>query len=409
MMKKIDREVVVAFLAAVLSTLHVYSYYFYVSHFGGKKKSFREKNLFVFYSLTFFSSHIIITYELGDDKKDDNNNKYSYPTSMKLQLLKFKILQTTILFLSRGSNHMIATSHYTVDESLFVILPSDNEPYSLQTSKLIIHLPTNNSRNNNTNDLQKTDSLNGYLAIINGAVTNFRVLVSDEQCTLQRTSIFSKEEDCNYAINGGPYQSYIRGGCIGLVISDGKVIHDDREYQNLNENVGFGVTHDNEWILGAIQLRNNSTTTTKSRRMIEENGIYKKVKVNEFITGLSGWLIKDSKVIPTKIEDQAIYAPRTAIGVNSQGNLIIFQVDGCEKCAFENKYARGLSMYQMAAIMASPRINATYAINMDGGGSSTSVLNGNIINNPTCLDYVDWKCERPVGSAICIHNNLSKA
>jgi exopolysaccharide biosynthesis protein len=43
-----------------------------------------------------------------------------------------------------------------------------------------------------------------------------------------------------------------------------------------------------------------------------------------------------------------------------------------------------------------------YAINLDGGGSSSSFENDHLISVPTCLDYVDVKCERPIASAICI-------
>ena len=38
---------------------------------------------------------------------------------------------------------------------------------------------------------------------------------------------------------------------------------------------------------------------------------------------------------------------------------------------------------------------------MDGGGSSTSVMHGNVINRPTGLDN-DFEMERPVGSIVCL-------
>ncbi len=40
----------------------------------------------------------------------------------------------------------------------------------------------------------------------------------------------------------------------------------------------------------------------------------------------------------------------------------------------------GLSLYQLANVMADH--GATYTYNLDGGGSSTMVLNGKVINNP---------------------------
>ena len=41
----------------------------------------------------------------------------------------------------------------------------------------------------------------------------------------------------------------------------------------------------------------------------------------------------------------------------------------------------GLSLYQMAQFMKS--LGVTTAYNLDGGGSSTMVFNGTVINNPT--------------------------
>ena len=87
--------------------------------------------------------------------------------------------------------------------------------------------------------------------------------------------------------------------------------------------------------------------------------------------------------------------------MNKSGkNLVILQVDGCEHCTAPfNTKAKGLTMHEMANAMQK---YADYAINLDGGGSSTSVNHGNIWNRPTCLDYVDVRCERPVASVVCI-------
>ncbi len=287
----------------------------------------------------------------------------------------------------------------------YVIIPSDdNSTFSLQVKKITLRLHQQHDHNSHLND--------GFLAVVEGAASNFRVLVRNSQCSLYKTSFCAKDKHCAYAVNGGPFQSYLTGGCIGWVISDGKIIHSPSNSNNdlhgseNSSNVGFGVSYDNKWIIGDIDMTRNKNDTKShgNVQIVDEENNH--IQIKEYVTGLFGWLIMDNTIIPSSNnssqnnQENEIYAPRTAIGVNSLGHLLILQVDGCEKC----KQSKGLTLYEMAKAMASPEINATYAINLDGGGSSTSVLDGKVINHPTCLDYVGWECERQVASVICIED-----
>ncbi len=298
----------------------------------------------------------------------------------------------------------------------YAIIPIENEPFHIDSKHIVFTVPTPTHQevevivdNNDKTDDQHSHAesymkMNGYLASIRGTATeSFRILIHDAKCSLQTTSTFARSKGCIYAVNGGPFQSYISGGCVGSVIVNGKLIQHSRNSCSINNGrnyseVGFGMTYNNEWIIGSIPLPCYST---------EEGGEqFDRLKVKEFVSGLSGWLINDRKIIPSHhTNDNKDFAPRTAIGVNDLGNLILFQVDGCEKCLYSNQQRKGLSLYQMAKIMFSPPVNASYAINLDGGGSSTSVKNGKVINHPTCLDYIDWNCERRVASVVCIQSN----
>ncbi len=260
---------------------------------------------------------------------------------------------------------------------------------------------------------------------------HFGILVRDSKCSLQKSSTFAKQSKCSYAVNGGPFHSYIHGGCVGLTVSNGMIINgggmpqtqgkgqEEKQRQRQNHlssssvcapespelelpssvfdaDAAFGVTKDNEWIIGNVQNFNQSN-------------------LQELITGLNGWLLYNSTVVvpsqgasirnQNNRRNQGFFdarAPRTAIGIDKSGNdLVLLQVDGCEHCptAF-HKNKNGLTMYEMANAMNE---YADYAINLDGGGSSTSVNDGHVWNRPTCLDYVDVQCERPVASVICIH------
>ena len=67
--------------------------------------------------------------------------------------------------------------------------------------------------------------------------------------------------------------------------------------------------------------------------------------------------------------------PRTAIGVKADGTYLFVVADG------RTDDSEGLSLYELAQFMQEQ--GAVTAYNLDGGGSSTMVFNGNVINNPT--------------------------
>ena len=49
--------------------------------------------------------------------------------------------------------------------------------------------------------------------------------------------------------------------------------------------------------------------------------------------------------------------------------------------------------------------NVRFAVEMDGGSSSTLVHSAHgVINRPHCLDIVEHVCERKVGSTLCWGN-----
>ncbi len=67
--------------------------------------------------------------------------------------------------------------------------------------------------------------------------------------------------------------------------------------------------------------------------------------------------------------------PRTAIGMIEAGHYLFIVSDG------RTTESAGLSLLEMATIMQ--KYGVTEAYNLDGGGSSTMVFNGEVINNPT--------------------------
>jgi Phosphodiester glycosidase/SPOR domain len=82
--------------------------------------------------------------------------------------------------------------------------------------------------------------------------------------------------------------------------------------------------------------------------------------------------------------------PRTIAGVARDGRLLLVAVDGRAP-----GYSAGLSFEEEAAVMRA--LGARDAVNLDGGGSTTMTVRGNVVTRPS-----DATGERPVADAIVI-------
>jgi len=80
--------------------------------------------------------------------------------------------------------------------------------------------------------------------------------------------------------------------------------------------------------------------------------------------------------------------PRTLAGSKPDGTILLVAADGRNP-----QISVGLSFQESAEVMRF--LGAKEALNLDGGGSTTMVINGNIVNHPS-----DAAGERPVGDAI---------
>lgn len=81
--------------------------------------------------------------------------------------------------------------------------------------------------------------------------------------------------------------------------------------------------------------------------------------------------------------------PRTAIGWTAEGKLILATVDG------RQKFSVGMTMAELADLMS--ELGCVEAMNLDGGGSSTMVVNRKVVNHPS-----DAAGERPVSDALLV-------
>jgi hypothetical protein len=82
--------------------------------------------------------------------------------------------------------------------------------------------------------------------------------------------------------------------------------------------------------------------------------------------------------------------PRTVIGVDAQGTIWLAAVDGRQ-----SDYSIGMRFDDLQRL--ADRLGLTDALNLDGGGSTTMVIQGQIVNRPS-----DATGPRPVGDAILV-------
>lgn len=216
---------------------------------------------------------------------------------------------------------------------------------------------------------------------------------------LSQTSTNAIKNSCDVAVNGSPFTK--GGGCIGQSISEGEEVCPDCH-------VWDGIPS-----LGLIAAASNNSTTLsagmQSAAWVIGTGlnraVAKSMGVSNLIVGhVPGWLVRNGTIIPPEsatCTDGGVMAPRTAVGITGDGTtLILLVVDGCEHCPGFMGGPQGLTIHDLAVEMK--KLGAAYAINLDGGGSSTLFYKGRVVNYPTSLDVVPIWRERRVSTVLCL-------
>lgn len=170
-----------------------------------------------------------------------------------------------------------------------------------------------------------------------------------------KTSEIAKNNNAILAINGDYYGAQETG----YVLRNGVLYRDvpkkDREDLVIYQD-------------GSFEIISEETTTAESLKM---NGAYQ-------VLSFGPALVEDGVISVTKGQEvgKAMASnPRTAIGIVDDLHYVFVVSDG------RTDDSEGLSLYELAEFMQSLGVRTAY--NLDGGGSSTMVFNGKVINNPT--------------------------
>jgi len=149
-----------------------------------------------------------------------------------------------------------------------------------------------------------------------------------------------------------------------------------------------------DWIIANLHLGSPVRVVTKLLPVERETAVL--WHRASFIVGGGPQLIRDGKVA-ISFEDEKIAAklvsdrhPRTAIARLKDGRILFATVDGRQPGV-----SVGMSLPELASLLL--EFGASEAINLDGGGSTTMVVNGKLVNSPS-----DQAGERPVSDAILV-------
>ena len=168
------------------------------------------------------------------------------------------------------------------------------------------------------------------------------------------TSDMAEENNAVLAING----DYYGARQSGYVIRNGVV------YRNQGSN-GEDMVISKD---GSLSFISESDTTTDS--LIQKQAWQ--------ILSFGPVLVENGQIAVTENDEVGMAMasnPRTAIGTVAKNHYLFVVSDG------RTSESAGLSLYELANFMKS--LGATNVYNLDGGGSSTMVFQGEVVNNPT--------------------------
>ncbi|XP_039258621.2 N-acetylglucosamine-1-phosphodiester alpha-N-acetylglucosaminidase-like isoform X1 [Styela clava] len=235
----------------------------------------------------------------------------------------------------------------------------------------------------------------GHITTVTNPLRSFSVLEPHSQggCSNNITDTVentSKQRKCRVAQNGG-FFSIKYGSCLGNLVSDGRLVIDHGNIQNAN----FGITKNGTIVVGYITSED-----------------IEKMDFKQLIGG-AVWLVRNGspyveesfKCESADVQETGtlrtfidVQSARTAIGHDALGRVVFVNTEGQTK-------VRGLNLNQFARLLIK-EFHLVNAINLDGGGSATLVLNGSLASYPSdhCKSDPEWRCARAVTTIVCAHD-----
>ena len=227
-----------------------------------------------------------------------------------------------------------------------------------------------------------------YILILKAKYPKYRLDLAFAKDSLIKTSSFAKQSNALAAINGGFFDMKA-GGSVSFLVSDGKVIHENKP------NV---LSIDNEMGANALVIYENGKSEILPTEGANRIPMLKNVE-DALVTG--PLLLNNSQI--NKLQKKPfndLKHPRSAICIGKK-EILLIAVDG------RHKEDTGLNINELSQFLSS--CGCQHAINLDGGGSTTLFLNTNkfngIVNHPSDNKKFDSEGERSVANILFIRKN----
>ncbi|SMC34183.1 phosphodiester glycosidase family protein [Papillibacter cinnamivorans] len=152
----------------------------------------------------------------------------------------------------------------------------------------------------------------------------------------------------------------------------------------------YGARNSGYVIRNGVLYRDTSAGSSQEDLVINQDGSFEIVKEGSVsaaqlledgaqqVLSFGPGLLQDGEITVTKSEevDKAMTSnPRTAVGIIDSLHYVFVVSDG------RTSESEGLTLYELASFLQGLGVQTAY--NLDGGGSSTMVFCGSVINNPT--------------------------
>lgn len=240
--------------------------------------------------------------------------------------------------------------------------------------------------------------------------TMFSIYPPMEGCGygLATTSSEARYRGCSVAMNAGFFEikNETHPHCRGGVVSDNVLIDNDETGQ-----VHFGLTSHGQWFVGYVEddfLADHTLKPLPDRCNIggecpsdaDMPWYFRSLAAGRFHLVNSARNYVNESLGDGSASFTTEVSGRTAIGVLGDGRLGMLQIDG-------KTGQDGLDLFTLADLMI--ELGFVQAVNLDGGGSSATAINGVLASLPSdrCPDddtgYLG--CERPVSTIACLHSS----
>ena len=213
-------------------------------------------------------------------------------------------------------------------------------------------------------------SFNVVIADLERENINLKAIqAKDNNKSRETTSSMAQRTGALVAVNGGYYNK--DGGPLGLVIIDG--ILQSPHVAKRPPRTALGVRYDKKILIDRIKAVNDRVISLSGKdwtRVI-------------YAIGAGPNLITDGKINITAKEEElgpggndvTRRAGHTALGITKDNKLVLFSVDDRKSKSTESL---GMNLTEIAEYLL--KLNVTDAINMDGGDSTTMVIEGKLIS-----------------------------